>query len=61
MILLHILQSKLPKCYAALQIVDDNPEIHNPLNVNKLLFYNKRIRERFIYFSRGAKWWKLTG
>ena len=40
--------------------MDDNPEIRDRLNVNKSTYHNKRPRERFIYFIRGAKWMKIN-
>ena len=45
---------------AALQIMDDDPEIRNRLNVNKSTYHNKRLRERFICFISGAKWIKIN-
>ena len=39
--------------------MDDNPEIRDRLNVNKSTYHNKRPRERFICFIRGAKWTKI--
>ena len=50
----------LPKCYAALQTMDNNPEIRDRLKVNKSTYHNKRPRERFICFIRGAKWMKIN-
>ena len=40
--------------------MDDNPEIRDRLNVNKSTYHNKRPRERFICFIRGAKWMKIN-
>ena len=40
--------------------MDDNPEIRDRLNVNKSTYHNKRPRERFICFIRGAKWTKIN-
>ena len=40
--------------------MDDNPEIRDRLNVNKSTYHNKRPRERFICFIRGAKWIKMN-
>ena len=40
--------------------MDDNPEIRDRLNVNKSTYHNKRPRERFICFIRGAKWTKMN-
>ena len=40
--------------------MDDNPEIRDRLNVNKSTYHNKRPRERFICFIRGAKWIKIN-
>ena len=40
--------------------MDDNPEISDRLNVNKSTYHNKRPRERFICFIRGAKWMKIN-
>ena len=37
-----------------------NPEIRDRLNVNKSTYHNKRPRERFICFIRGAKWTKIN-
>ena len=39
---------------------EHNPEIRDPLNVNKSTYHNKRLRERFICFIRGAKWMKIN-
>ena len=38
----------------------NNPEIRDRLNVNKSTYHNKRPRERFICFIRGAKWMKIN-
>ena len=40
--------------------MNENPEIRDRLNVNKSTYHNKRPRERFICFSRGAKWMKIN-
>ena len=40
--------------------MDDNREIRDRLNVNKSTYHNKRPRERFICFIRGAKWMKIN-
>ena len=40
--------------------MDDNPQIRDRLNVNKSTHHNKRPRERFICFIRGAKWMKIN-
>ena len=40
--------------------MDDNPEIRDRLNVNKSTYHNKRPRERFTCFIRGAKWMKIN-
>ena len=40
--------------------MDDNPEVCDRLNVNKSTYHNKRPRERFICFIRGAKWMKIN-
>ena len=40
--------------------MDDNPEIRDRLNVNKSTYHNKRPRERFICFIRGAKRTKIN-
>ena len=40
--------------------MNENPEIRDRLNVNKSTYHNKRPRERFICFIRGAKWMKIN-
>ena len=64
MMLLHISQSK-SRGISYLNVRqlcrwDDNPEIRDRLNVNKSTYHNKRPRERFICFIRGAKWTKTN-
>ena len=65
MMLLHVSQSKSKgiSYLNARQLCRSwtiTPEIRNRLNVNKSTYHNKRPRERFICFIRGAEWMKIN-
>ena len=38
--------------------MDDNPEIHDCLNVKTATSHNKRLRGRFVSFIREWKWFR---